>query len=65
MAKRRDSTYLPGRRSDHWVKVKHLSRQSAVVIGWTRHRPTCEPRGTEPSAGLRSTLRNEREGQDE
>ena len=34
VAKRRDSTYLPGRRSDDWVKVKHLRRQSAVVIGW-------------------------------
>ena len=34
VAKRRDSTYLPGRRSECWVKVKHLDRQSAVVIGW-------------------------------
>ena len=34
VAKRRDSTYLPGRRSECWVKVKHLARQSAVVIGW-------------------------------
>ncbi len=34
VAKRRDSRYRPGRRSDHWVKVKHLHRQSAVVVGW-------------------------------
>ena len=34
VAKRRDSPYLPGRRSDAWVKVKHVSRQSAVVVGW-------------------------------
>jgi len=34
VAKRRDSPYLPGRRSDAWVKVKHLARQSAVVVGW-------------------------------
>ncbi len=34
VAKRRDSTYVPGRRSDAWVKVKHLHRQSAVVCGW-------------------------------
>lgn len=34
VAKRRDSTYAPGRRSDQWVKVKNLRRQSAVVIGW-------------------------------
>ena len=34
VAKRRSSPYVPGRRSDDWVKVKHLHRQSAVVIGW-------------------------------
>ncbi|HVM27717.1 MAG TPA: non-homologous end-joining DNA ligase [Mycobacteriales bacterium] len=34
VAKRRDSRYEPGRRSDCWVKVKHLKRQSTVVAGW-------------------------------
>ena len=34
VAKRRDSRYLPGRRSDSWVKVKHVRRTSAVVAGW-------------------------------
>ena len=34
VAKRRDSRYEPGRRSDCWVKVKHVLRQSAVVAGW-------------------------------
>ncbi len=34
VAKRRDSTYRPGRRSEAWIKVKHLRRQSAVVVGW-------------------------------
>lgn len=34
VAKRRDSRYTPGRRSDAWVKVKHISRQSVVVCGW-------------------------------
>lgn len=34
VAKRRDSRYEPGRRSDCWVKVKHVRRQSAVVVGW-------------------------------
>lgn len=34
VAKRKDSRYEPGRRSDCWVKVKHISRTSAVVIGW-------------------------------
>ncbi|HUR13501.1 MAG TPA: non-homologous end-joining DNA ligase [Mycobacteriales bacterium] len=36
LAKRRDSTYLPGRRSECWVKTKHVRRQSAVVVGWRR-----------------------------
>ncbi len=34
VAKRRDSRYLPGRRSDCWRKVKHVRRTSAVVVGW-------------------------------
>lgn len=34
VAKRRDSRYEPGRRSDCWVKVKHVRRTSAVVVGW-------------------------------
>jgi bifunctional non-homologous end joining protein LigD len=34
VAKQRDSTYLPGKRSDCWVKVKNIRRQSAVVCGW-------------------------------
>lgn len=34
VAKRRDSRYLPGRRSDCWIKVKHVHRTSAVVVGW-------------------------------
>ncbi len=34
VAKRRDSPYLPGQRSDAWVKVKHVRRQSALVCGW-------------------------------
>jgi bifunctional non-homologous end joining protein LigD len=34
VAKRRDSRYDPGRRSECWVKVKHVHRTSAVVVGW-------------------------------
>lgn len=34
VAKRRDSRYVPGRRSDCWRKVKHVRRTSAVVVGW-------------------------------
>ncbi|HET7398043.1 MAG TPA: non-homologous end-joining DNA ligase [Intrasporangium sp.] len=34
VAKRLDSTYQPGRRSESWVKVKHLRTQEVVVGGW-------------------------------
>ena len=34
MAKRRDSTYAPGRRSGAWVKVKHHYTQEVVIGGW-------------------------------
>ncbi len=34
VAKRRDSRYLPGRRSPAWLKVKHQRRASVVVAGW-------------------------------
>jgi bifunctional non-homologous end joining protein LigD len=34
MAKRRDSTYLPGKRSPSWVKVKHHRTQEVVIGGW-------------------------------
>ena len=36
VAKRLDSVYQPGRRSDLWRKVKNISRQELVVGGWTR-----------------------------
>jgi len=34
MAKRRDSVYLPGKRSAVWRKVKHRRRQEFVIVGW-------------------------------
>jgi bifunctional non-homologous end joining protein LigD len=34
LAKRRRSTYVPGRRSRDWVKVKHVQMQEVVVVGW-------------------------------
>jgi len=34
VAKERGSRYHPGRRSDSWVKVKHLRTQEVVVGGW-------------------------------
>jgi bifunctional non-homologous end joining protein LigD len=35
IAKRGSSRYLPGKRSDDWRKIKILSRQDCVVLGWT------------------------------
>ena len=35
VAKRHDAPYLPGRRSAHWVKVKHVRMQEVVVGGWS------------------------------
>jgi bifunctional non-homologous end joining protein LigD len=34
VAKRLDSTYEPGRRSQHWLKVKNVRREDVVVGGW-------------------------------
>lgn len=34
MAKKRDSTYLPGKRSRAWMKLKHHLAQEVVVGGW-------------------------------
>ena len=34
MAKRLDSVYEPGRRSDAWLKVKNHARQELVIGGW-------------------------------
>jgi bifunctional non-homologous end joining protein LigD len=34
MAKKTDSSYLPGRRSKAWVKLKHSRAQEVVIGGW-------------------------------
>lgn len=34
VAKRLDSTYEPGRRAPHWIKVKNVRMQSVVIGGW-------------------------------
>jgi bifunctional non-homologous end joining protein LigD len=34
VAKRLDSKYLPGDRTDHWRKIKNLRRQEVVVAGY-------------------------------
>ncbi|WBB59727.1 non-homologous end-joining DNA ligase [Streptomyces sp. WMMC500] len=35
LAKRLSSPYLPGRRSDLWLKIKNVRTQEVVVGGWT------------------------------
>lgn len=35
MAKRKTSPYLPGKRSDHWQKVKTRQTMDVVIIGYT------------------------------
>jgi bifunctional non-homologous end joining protein LigD len=34
VAKRLDSKYVPGGRSDYWRKIKNVHRQEVVVAGW-------------------------------
>ncbi|MEV0853750.1 non-homologous end-joining DNA ligase [Nocardia fluminea] len=34
VCKRRESWYLPGQRSPAWTKIKNVSHQEVVVIGW-------------------------------
>jgi len=34
VAKRLDSPYRPGRRTDEWLKVKNVNRQELVIGGW-------------------------------
>jgi bifunctional non-homologous end joining protein LigD len=35
IAKKADSCYYPGKRSDCWLKIKNISRQEVVIGGWT------------------------------
>jgi bifunctional non-homologous end joining protein LigD len=35
VAKKRDSPYLPGKRSPAWIKVKNVLMQEVVIGGWT------------------------------
>jgi ATP-dependent DNA ligase len=36
MAKRKDSKYMPGRRSDLWLKIKVRQTAECIVIGYTK-----------------------------
>jgi len=35
IAKKRDSPYLPGKRSEHWIKIKSRTTQDAIILGYT------------------------------
>lgn len=35
IAKRRESVYRPGRRTDNWIKWKFVRSQELLVLGWT------------------------------
>ena len=45
IAKKIDGTYL-GKRSQNWVKVKCISRQEFVVVGWTKSSTKLRPFGS-------------------
>lgn len=34
IAKKADSVYLPGKRVQTWIKIKHVSEQEVVIVGW-------------------------------
>jgi bifunctional non-homologous end joining protein LigD len=36
IAKERNSKYVPGLRTDYWIKTKKISTADCVVIGWSR-----------------------------
>ncbi len=35
IAKRKGSTYKPGRRTKDWIKIKAVNRQDCVIVGWS------------------------------
>ena len=34
LAKKADSVYLPGKRVQTWIKIKHTAAQEVVIVGW-------------------------------
>jgi bifunctional non-homologous end joining protein LigD len=43
MAKQRNSPYLPGKRSDSWLKIKSLQTMECIIVGYTRGKGDREP----------------------
>jgi len=56
MAKRRSSTYQPGRRSPDWVKAAHRSTRVATVVGWLPEGAADAGRGAVGNARLGAVL---------
>ena len=56
MAKRADSTYHSGRRTDDWLKIKTSKRQEVVIVGFTA------PRRTRPYFGALTLAVREKNG---
>ena len=56
MAKRADSKYLSGHRTDDWLKIKTSKRQEAVIVGFT------VPRRTRPYFGALTLAVREKNG---
>src|SRR4051812_34475050 len=56
MAKRADSQYLSGARTDNWLKIKTSKRQEVIIVGFTA------PRRTRPCFGALALAT--REGKD-
>ena len=56
LAKRRSSTYQPGRRSPDWVKAAHRSTRVATVVGWLPEGAADAGRGAVGNARLGAVL---------
>ena len=56
MAKRSDSQYVSGTRSDNWLKIKTSKRQEVVIVGFTA------PRRTRPFFGALTLALREGKG---
>ena len=56
MAKRADSKYLSGARTDNWLKIKTSKRQEVVIAGFTA------PRRTRPFFGALALAVREKNG---
>lgn len=45
MAKRSNSPYLPGKRTDHWLKIKNFKTQDCIIVGFSSGKRTLSSLG--------------------